>query len=136
MSRFFHGPRRGPLPIRFDRYSDPATLHEAKLASWALAAGARLPQPGAPPRRLHRGMLPDMPPPEQPTPRAARPPLSVRLLQALKTVFGAGKAAAPAAAPAATVADGSNITYIDLTGAGAAAAKAAGDAQPVRSRAA
>lgn len=134
MSRFFHGPRRGPLPIRFDRHSDPATLHEAKLASWALAAGARLPQSGAPPRRPHRGMLPDVPTPEQPPPRAARPPLSARLLQALKSVFGADKAAAPAGTPAVAVADGSNITYIDLTG--AAAAKAAGDAPPIRSRAA
>jgi hypothetical protein len=101
-----------------------------------LATGGPGRHPATVSRRLHRGLLPDLPPPQEPPPDAARPPLARRLWQALRAFFGAA-AARPMPAAASAVADGANIAYIERTNAAdTVAAPAAGAAQPVRSRAA
>jgi hypothetical protein len=140
MSRYKSESRRDPFLIKYDRHSELSTLHEAKLAAWAFAVGGSILCYASTPQRMHRGLLPDALPDEPPTPpRRERPSVIKRLAALIERLFGS--AAAPAAGATAqaaepAVGESATIAYIDRKDAEAAAAKAAGDTQPIRSRAA
>ncbi len=134
------GSRRDPLLIQFDRHSELSTLHEAKLAAWAFAIGEGA-STARRVRRLHRGMLPDVLPPDKP-PGARRPSLLKRLAQAAAGLFVAVEApAAPVTALSAEAeggaGEGAASTYKGRTNAEEAAGiHAAKIQQPIGLRAA
>ncbi len=60
-NRFPQRPKGRPPAPRNPAFG-PArqTLHDRKLAAWALTIGAHVPLEGGAPRRPHRGQLPDV----------------------------------------------------------------------------
>lgn len=138
MPRHHSGSHRDPLLIKFDRHSEISALHEAKLAAWAFAIGEGAPDGPGGHRRMHRGLLSDLPAPEPPA-YPQRPGVLKRLVDALVRLFSSARA--PAAGAAAelvhsAVGESATITYIDRTTGAEAAAAEAGETQPIRSRAA
>jgi len=89
MSGIFSRGRKSPLEYHYPDVSGISSVHEAKLASWAMVIGVPLraddPSQG---RRCHRGMSDDLPPPE-PAPRRRRPSLRT-ILEAIGRIMGFG----------------------------------------------
>jgi hypothetical protein len=52
--------RAGPYILPARNSDEPIRLNEARLASWAIVIGHDRGSVGRPPRRPHRGMLPDV----------------------------------------------------------------------------
>lgn len=89
--------RRGPHILLIRDSDEPIRLDESRLAAWAMALGQSR---GGPPRRPHRGMLPDVDfSRAEPAPR--RPGLIARLFGLLARRAGTAAESAGAALPVA-----------------------------------
>jgi hypothetical protein len=116
MFRIFSRGRKPPLDHHHPRMSGVSSLHEAKLAAWAIILGEH--RPSADPllsRRHHRGMSHDMPAPE-PAPRRLRPSPRA-IVEAIGRAMGFGgqqpaEAAALSGILTAPVGETAPMTYI------------------------
>ncbi len=89
-SRLFSGHKAPHIDVKYDPDA-PLRLDEARLAAWALSLGQVRPSTDPPPRRRHRGQLPDVDFSHAfPAPR--RPGLIVRLFRLASRRGGSGVA--------------------------------------------
>ncbi len=95
--------RKNPPSFHYLLSDGPIRPDEARFAAWALALGGTRPprQPRYPPRRIHRGILPDVDFGNA-VPAPARPSPLRRLIAAVRSRRSAAKAAPlPAPEPSA-----------------------------------
>jgi hypothetical protein len=126
MSRIFARGRKVPHEYHPPVVSGADGLHEAKLKAWAILAGVY--QPSSEPaygRRIHRGLLNDLPEPE-PQVRTPRPSFRA-VAAAIGRWLGLGgrpsaEAVSLAGASLAPVGETDPMTYIDLRGSGESSA--------------
>jgi hypothetical protein len=143
MFRIFSRGREIPLEHHQPRASGAASLHEAKLAAWAIAIGENRPS-ADPPHRLrrhNRGMHDDLPSPERPYRRPR--PSSRAIIEMVGRAFGFGahppaEAALLSGSSISPVGESPEVTYIDRSEARESSSQAPAGAVPelLQSRAA
>ena len=116
MFGIFSRRRKLPLDHHHPKVSCISSLHEAKLAAWAIILGEHRPSTDPQQSRVHhRGMSDDLPPPE-PAPRRPRPSLRA-IFEAIGRIMSFGgqqpaEAAALSGILTAPVGETSAMSYI------------------------